>query len=312
MLEKKLQEYLLKKPQVVGVGRGFKEVGGKQTEEEAIIVLVDKKLPFKSLLADQFVPKTLEGVVTDVIEVGELKAHPRGKLATSPIAYGIVEEVNRTSRIRPALPGVSIGHYRITAGTFGAVVYDRSTGKPFILSNNHVLANVTNGRDGRARIGDKILQPGALDGGKSNHNIIGTLAKFTALNAAPKANVVDCALAKPTKNALIVPEILGIGKVQGVTPPVLRMQVQKSGRTTGLTTGQIRALNVTVDVSYGPGRVLRFEKQILTTPMSDGGDSGSLVLDQNNLAVGLLFAGSSQSTLLNPIEEVLNVLSIKI
>lgn len=297
MLDKKLQEYLLKKPQVVGVGRGFKEVGGKQTEEEAIIVLVDKKLPFKALLAEQFVPKTLEGVVTDVIEVGEIKAHS--------------EEIKRTSRIRPAFPGISIGHYRITAGTFGAVVYDKSTGKAFILSNNHVLANETNGKDGRARIGDKILQPGVFDGGKSNQNSIGTLAKFVALNADPKANVVDCALAKPSRDDLIVPEILGIGMVQGVTTPKLRMSVQKSGRTTGLTTGQIRALNVTVNVSYGLGRVLRFEKQILTTPMSDGGDSGSLVLDQNNLAVGLLFAGSSQSTLLNPIEEVLKLLNIR-
>lgn len=304
-------EYLLKKSQVVGVGRGFKEVGGKQTEEEAIIILVEKKLPFKSLLADQLVPKTLDGVLTDVIEVGELKAHSRRKFATSPVAYEIAEDVERTSRVRPAFPGVSIGHYRITAGTFGAVVYDRSTGEPFILSNNHVLANETNGRDNRARIGDRIFQPGVLDGGKSNNNVIGTLAKFVNLNAYPKPNVVDCALAKPLEKDLILTDILGIGKVQGVTTPVLKMPVQKSGRTTGVTAGQIRALNVTVNVNYGPRKVLRFEKQILTTPLSSGGDSGSLVLGRNNLAVGLLFAGSSQSTLVNPIEEVLDLLNIR-
>ncbi len=311
MLDKESKEYLLKKSRVVGVGHGYKEVAGKQTDEVAIIVLVDKKLPFKSLVTAQAVPKSLHGVSTDVIEVGELKAHPRRRSEASPTAYPITEDVERTSRVRPALPGISIGHYRITAGTFGAVVYEQNTGEPYILSNNHVLANETNGKDGRARIGDKVFQPGALDGGDKKNSTIGTLAKFIALNAAPKSNVVDCALAKPISMDLIVPDILEIGEVQGVTLPTLRMQVQKSGRTTGLTTGRIRALNVTVNVSYSAGKILRFEKQILTTPMSEGGDSGSLVLDMNNRAVGLLFAGSSQSTLLNPIEDVLTLLNVR-
>jgi len=311
MLDKPSREYLLKKPQVIGVGRGFKEVGGKQTEEEAIIILVNKKLPYKSLLSEQLVPKSLDGMQTDVIEVGELKAYRRRKSAASPVTYQITEEVERTSRVRPAPPGVSIGHYRITAGTFGAVVYDQRTGEPFILSNNHVLANETNGRDGRARIGDRILQPGALDGGDKKNNVIGTLARYVNLKASPRTNVVDCALAKPRSMDLILPDILGIGEIQGVTLPALRMPVQKSGRTTGLTTGKIRALNVTVDISYGAGKILRFEKQILTTPMSEGGDSGSLVFDLKNQAVGLLFAGSSQTTLLNPIEEVLALLNVR-
>lgn len=32
---------------------------------------------------------------------------------------------------------------------------------------------------------------------------------------------------------------------------------------------------------HGQGRILRFTNQILTTPMSQGGDSGSLVLDES-------------------------------
>jgi hypothetical protein len=105
--------------------------------------------------------------------------------------------------------------------------------------------------------------------------------------------------------------VIGIGKILGVVSPQLGMEVEKSGRTTGLTTGQIRAVNVTLNVSYGSGRTLRFDNQILTTNMSAGGDSGSLVVDKTNKAVGLLFAGSDQGTLLNPIQKVLDLLNVE-
>ena len=58
---------------------------------------------------------------------------------------------------------------------------DSRTKEPYILSNNHILANVTNGNDGRAEIGDPILQPGSYDGGTEN-DIIGRLHKFVPIN----------------------------------------------------------------------------------------------------------------------------------
>ncbi len=333
MLDKKSQKDLLAIPQVVGVGHGFKEVGGIQTGEEAIMVLVKEKLPLAKLSQNQIIPKTIQGLVTDVIEVGEFKAYVQETLSeqaeeeqaevgqtkaeqiekelTEKVYYDLFTDVDRTARLRPAMPGISIGHYLVTAGTFGAVVYDKATGQPFILSNNHILANSSNGHDGRARIGDPILQPGAYDGGKYSRNIIARLTKYVTLDEYPQANLMDCALAKPLNNDLIVSDILGIVEVQGVTVPALGMVVIKSGRTSDVTNGQIRVMNVTADVNYGQGRVLRFENQIFTTPMSQGGDSGSLVLDENNLAVGLLFAGSDQGTLINPIQPILELLNIK-
>ncbi|MBP1759272.1 MAG: hypothetical protein H6Q63_189 [Firmicutes bacterium] len=310
MIDKKIKEHLLALPQVTGVGHGFKEVGGIPTDKEAIIVLVNKKLSSDQLTSNQLVPQSINGIVTDVIEVGEFKTY------SQKIVEGIAEEYNlqevkRTSRIRPAVPGVSIGHYQVTAGTFGAVVYDSSTGQPLILSNNHILANASNGNDGRAKIGDPILQPGKIDGGSNYYNIIAKLTRYITLDEYPAVNQIDCALAKPSNNNLILPEISGIGRVQGIKSPELGMSVTKSGRTTAVTVGQIRVINVTVDVNYGQGRVLRFENQILTTRMSEGGDSGSLVLNENNLAVGLLFAGSDQGTLVNPIQIVLDMLKVK-
>jgi len=124
---------------------------------------------------------------------------------------------------------------------------------------------------------------------------------------------VDAAVARPVNDAEILDEILEIGVVQGTTPAVLGMPVRKSGRTTAFTTGEILVLDATVSVSYGAGRTASFENQIVTTPMSQGGDSGSLLVDGNSLqAVGLLFAGSEQSTIHSPIQAVLDSLEIDI
>ena len=80
------------------------------------------------------------------------------------------------------------------------------------------------------------------------------------------------------------------------------MEVKKSGRTTGLTTGTVQLLDASVQVGYGGGRTALFTNQILTTNMSKGGDSGSLLVDgEGNKAVGLLFAGSVVVTIHNPL-----------
>lgn len=216
--------------------------------------------------------------------------------------------VSRTSLVRPAVPGVSIGHYQGRAGTFGALVYDQKSSQPLILSNNHVLANTSMMSNARASINDLITQPAGIDG---SNEAIGYLARYAALNVYPNPNCVDCAVAKPVSAAAVSPEILEIGKVTGVTEAASGMTVKKSGRTTGLTIGKIRAINSTVKVNYGEGRILLFEKQIIASKMSEPGDSGSLVVDHRNRAVGLLFAGSNQSTIINPINQVLETLQVK-
>ena len=95
----------------------------------------------------------------------------------------------------------------------------------------------------------------------------------------------------------------------------INMKVKKYGRTTGQTKGQVAAINATVDVGYDSG-VARFVNQIIITPgsFSAGGDSGSLIVvdgkgrfkSDDRKVVGLLFAGSSQVTIANPIAPVLD------
>ena len=127
-----------------------------------------------------------------------------------------------------------------------------------------------------------------------------------------QANQVDGAVAKPTGPEVVSNEILEIGTVTEDTEPELGMEVKKSGRTTGVTTGTIQLLDASVNVGYGGAKTALFTNQILTTNMSQGGDSGSLLVSrEGNRAVGLLFAGSDQVTIHNPIGYVKDALKFR-
>ncbi len=323
----KNRKRILDMDNVVGVGVGYKEKGGKDTRDESVVVFVKKKVNKEDLRSHQMIPEKVEDSKTDVIEIGEIKL------------------LTNTGRYRPIRPGCSIGHYAISAGTLGAVVRDRRTGEKLFLSNNHVLANVTNGRDGRAKEGDSILQPGAYDGGKIDKDVVAHLYKYAPISkvmsesecpvaaaavstvnnifrfvkptysmklmkSSNQNNIVDAALAKPI-NLQINEDILEIGKVSGVAEPKLGDRVKKSGRTTGYTEGNIKAVDVTMKVSLGGDSYAVFTEQILSDIKSGPGDSGSLILDSNNNAVGLLFAGSDTATLFNRITNVMNELEIE-
>ena len=88
--------------------------------------------------------------------------------------------------------------------------------------------------------------------------------------------------------------------------------MQKTGRTTNFTTGTVTNINATVNVNYGGGNVARMARQIVTTHMSAGGDSGSLLCDMKRNAVGLLFAGSATRTIHNHIAYVERMLRIRV
>jgi hypothetical protein len=123
---------------------------------------------------------------------------------------------------------------------------------------------------------------------------------------------VDAAIARPLDGADVSDQILEIGVIQGTIQGELGMAIKKSGRTTGLTTGEILQIDVSVNVQYGTGRIARFTDQLMAGAMSQGGDSGSAVLDENNRLVGLLFAGSDTSTVINRIENVFSELGVSL
>lgn len=306
---------------VIGVAQGVKWSDGKPTGKPALLVLVTHKVEEPELSKADLVPPEFKGVATDVLNIGV------------PIAGGDTlpnaDVESLAKRARPAQGGYSVGHYKITAGTIATSVYDMLPGgttappshgagipsKFYILSNNHVLANCND-----SNLKDAILQPGPYDGGTDPADRIGTLSRFIPLTFEPPIarnlhnNLVDAAIAEVQFHD-VERQIYWSGAVRGwrrkAAIPVGTL-VKKTGRTTNFTTGRITAINATVDVGYGGGKVARLQDQFISTAISAGGDSGSLVTTLDNVAVGLLFAGSSVATIFNPIENVRSLLRVEV
>jgi hypothetical protein len=315
------REQLLDRKNVVATGIGYKVTGDQKTATLSIVCSVTEKVEASKLMERDLVPGSIGGATTDVVQTGRIRA------LQLP-----------TERHRPAPGGVSIGHHEITAGTLGCLV--KKDGQTVILSNNHVLANSNN-----AQIGDPILQPGPYDGGRfpADHiadllqfepisiigtpsdcsiaggvanflngiaRLLGSDARLKAFSAQQIDNLVDAAIARPLNSADVKDDILEIGSINGAASGELGMAIKKSGRTTRFTTGEILQVDVTVNVQYGQDQIARFTDQLMAGAMSQGGDSGSAVLDENNRLVGLLFAGSDQSTIINRIENVFSALDV--
>jgi hypothetical protein len=228
-------------------------------------------------------------------------------------------------RRRPLRIGSSIGIVPppgfIAAGTLGCFVVRRSS--PFyigILTNNHVIADENNNP-----LNSPIAQPGTLDGGSFPADEVALLGKVVKLKTTG-SNFVDAAVGDILEDIDFDPRTIGnLGDLQGhasVFELPANATVHKVGRTTGQTKGKVTAFDIdNVQVQYDLG-VLRFDNQIEiegtgTKAFSDGGDSGSLIVDDQLRAVGLLFAGGDVGgsngkglTYANPIETVLDALKV--
>jgi hypothetical protein len=356
--QRKYRDELMARANVINVGVGYMVSEGETTDELGLIVGVTKKLPCAQLRASEELPRRIGSVPIDVQQLGRVKAGGAGR--KRPVKPKPQAELSMTDKHRPAFPGVSIGHFNITAGTFGLVV-NTAEGHVRILTNNHVGAN-----GNEASIGDRILQPGPIDGGSTDDEI-GVLDNYipiwfdghpqpdppgggngeqdppkpktcpisstvisivnacasvlgsqrrvveihkSKLNSRSASNLVDAALIQPTDH--IQRAIHKIGLPTGIDEAVLGTSVQKTGRTTDYTTGQVVQVNATVQVSYGGSNVATFHDQIITGPMSEGGDSGSALLYKDNRVIGLLFAGSPDFTIFNRIQDVMEALNITV
>lgn len=288
-IQEKYTSALMAREGIEGTGVGFDDDG-----QPAIKV-------FTATAGIPGIPGQLEGVPVQAVVTGMF-----------------VARADPTARFpRPVPIGVSTGHPDITAGTIGCRVTDGLN--VYALSNNHVYANGNN-----ALIGDNVLQPGPYDGGKDPQDAIGTLWDFEPIFFDGTDNFIDAAIAlSSTGNLDTATPSDGYGLPSSITALASPGQlVQKYGRTTGWTHGEVSEINVIVDVCYetkGPFRCVKaahFVDQIAIIPgsFSDGGDSGSLIITDDGYKnpVGLLFAGSSTRTIANPIDTVLDTLGVTI
>lgn len=289
-----VRDELESRANVVGTCCGPRRVRGQTTDEESLIVLVSEKLPEAQLEDDDVVPPEVEidgrRVRTDVQEVGDVRLQ-------STAARG-VEQRDRTDRWRPAPAGVSVAHPAVSAGTLGSPPLETEDGGAVVLTNAHVAAPP----DG-ASVGDDVLQPGPADGGTTD-DAIGTLRDFVEVTT-DRPNTTDSALVAVDPED-IQDEVLGIGSFDGFAEPTTGATYTKSGRTTGVTSGELRGRDVRIRVGGVGDEPAVFEGVDLFGPMSAAGDSGSLIgIDDGGLeATNLLFAGSDRATIGVPMDAV--------
>ncbi|WP_216324527.1 S1 family peptidase [Deinococcus aestuarii] len=268
-------------------------------------------------------PTSVDGIKAALVDSMGIRAVSSDRVPVQVVVTGIIDAQPHRFRLRPTPGGVSVAHFRVTAGTIGCLAVGRSAprnARLMVLSNNHVLAN-SNG----AVFGDCICQPGPADGGRCPQDQIAILERFVPINFSGGINYVDCATgwAWPdrVRRELVYlsggsPAFFRIGSAPVL--PALGMLVGKSGRTTQLTQGRITGLGATINVNYGGGRIAQFRDQIAIQGtgglFSAGGDSGSSIWTWNaqRSPVGLLFAGGGNVTFANRMTRVIAALDINL
>ncbi len=236
-------------------------------------------------------------------------------------------------RQRPAAGGDSISNYRGGAATLGCLVVDRKKTSPKDLQTPYRVyllcdASGLTAATSTAQPGDPILQPGQGDGGLAALDAIATLSQWTRPtgdNNLASAHL-SAAIAQVKNLNDVAPEIRGRGIPQGTRPPTVGMSVAGVGRTSGLVTGTILATEASESVPWPIGQVINpqntgdgsgyypilFGDLIVTTTMVEAGDSGMVLLDDDNYAIGLAFAGSDQYSLFIPLPKILRRLEVEL
>jgi hypothetical protein len=300
-----------------------KNVLGVEYDEETntVTVFVSQKLPDSELADEDNVKKRVSGVNVVVEDAGF------GEERDGFDALALVEPIpeadkGRKERHRPVVAGVSEINAKSTAATAGpypARVTDTSranwsdavsTGDLVRLSNNHVYARVN-----KAQFGEPVIQPSPRDGGSLPDDKTGELRGYVTVE---DGSLVDVAArsADPKRES---PEY---HELDDAWPTGVRRKkyrslkgktVTKTGRTTGVTKSQVKAVGASVRVNFGEAGTLTLRDQLIAGAMSKGGDSGSPVFDDSSgELVGLLFAGSKQQTILNKIGNVESELGVEL
>lgn len=291
-------------PNVTSIGIGYRQKDDETVKELTLQFTVDVKTSEPEVLealGTTELPETIEvdgvEVPTDVIQRSYTTQFRVVAEAEGPI---------RKQRLDPILPGASVGHVEVSAGTIGCIVFDKNDATPYVLSNWHVL----HGPDGA--LGETVVQPGPHDDNRITLNRLGIL-KRSHLGVAG-----DCAVAT-IKDRQFSKEIFDLGVVpEDLGEPELGDKVIKSGRTTGVTHGVVRRIDTLAKIDYGEG----VGEQIIgcfeigidpDNPPADGevsrgGDSGSVWLFKaangrtSKVLAGLHFGGESGD---NPDEHAL-------
>ncbi len=299
---------LLAIPGVIGVDVGFKYKDGQRTDEICLRVHVSKKK--QKVGKEEKIPATVNGFSTDVLESKFDATHG----LVVPRQHYVVTQgdtiVNPDDQMYPVLMGgitISVDtDGGAETGTIGAIVMDKLTNKPAILTNAHVVNNTVD------------LPVYHTYSWKTDDKPVGKVLRSRMEKG------IDAAVVHISDSYTYAFDIVELGGVQGINDnPTLGMTVRKRGRTSRLTEGIIDGLHGTFPDPQNPSQSYTDIITIAptrTNEFSTFGDSGSTVLDVNNRIVALLYSGYppdgagdlSGKTLAIPIRNVMKAMNVSI
>jgi hypothetical protein len=305
------RDRLIDRRDVVATGVGLRTRNGQPTGQHVIKVFVPRKLPAGLLHPAAKLPSVLsDGAAQAEIDVEELEA-PSVPPMHNAITVPSPADPHLATERRPVAGGFSLSHYDFPVGTMTVGVLDQIEGWPCMLSCNHVLARLNHGYRG-----DAVVQPALADGGCYPMEALGALLRYVHVNMDGTPNVVDAAIAACLPGE-VTNHVHGLGPiVESAGPWTISPGdiVTKVGRTTGLTQGTVFAVDATVNPNYAPlgfkNETVLFVDQIMVDIRCGMGDSGSLLVDSRNRAIGMLFGGTKNHTWFNPFTYVARLLRI--
>lgn len=280
---------------VVAVGIGLKETNGKFTEEISYRIFVMEKKDESDLDPSQVIPKNIYGTKTDVITV------------YMPIDRAFVERLD-TSEHRPIKAGIAVGNERFPnrAGTLGwfATLGD---GTNIVLTNKHVLYDKTlETNTAHVKFAQTFYSKSCCcECGVIGETIIGI-----------KNALVDCGIAKintDINRELVInnkntTEILRVSNTT-TAAAVVGERVRKIGARSAFTRGTVVHIGdaAAASVDSGGTNIVVMPDQVLIVPVNDetyeietgkkafsnSGDSGSIILNNSDQIVALLWGGDS-------------------
>ena len=288
-------------------GAGFVGIAHSEADGEITVFVENEQ-------AKQRMPRSFEGYMVRTEVTGKIQAF--STQVAEPLA-GVSPERREEVSPLPLVGGISLSAYatdwsHVYAGTLGMVTYDDK-----ILSNAHVIA-MNPDTDNFLDLGTPIIQPGSLDGGGSEDRV-GGLENYIPIDFDPGAeNYADAAIGSIDGDVEASPgEQFSEGDnywLEGWTEVSQGDIVRKSGRTTGITTGEVLYPNYSGEVGYGDQSAYFVDVIVVAQEnwsFAKQGDSGSAV-DKDGEFVGLIFAGSAHSIVICKADRIIEGLGIAV
>lgn len=293
-------EYILfKKENVNGVGIGPKITNGQVTDKLCVFVTVEKKVELSNLAKKDVIPKRFFGIQTDVFPVGDIELMNAWR-----------------DKHRPRKIGASACWEGLTACSEGLPIWDEDEPEDelgYTLANEHCIA-----ANGKAEIGDKVLQPSPLDGGKKGEDDAGEVTYMNFNVHSSNDDNIDMSIFKNlVKHSMS--DVVGrsyIPETRYLNEGDLRKKIEGGGRTIGMdVTGRILNVDFTASVRgvEDGEEVIRYYKDCVLALNSDvegnaivmGGDSSSIRFVDNRPLLQT-FAGSSLVAVFNQTKKSLD------